>query len=523
MSKKSTVVALLILFSGFLGTEMLYAQPSGGPLGFLQRLDANGNGMLEPDEQGRARPFIERIARDVGGIDMNRPIRLSTLGEKIEQMQGGQSSSSRGSSSRGGSGRPLDMKGNPLAAEASLDSLIPGFDVVEEVIPVPGFGAKAEYLNVPVEEADFTEAEQTIKRYDRNRNGILEADEIKNGRWRDDPAKQDRNGDGKLTRSELAVRYSMRRTAEAQRKAQSSAAGGSSDGSSGGSSGSQDRSSSRSGGGSSRFGGGDSSGGADRMAQFAGSIMARYDTNKSGVIEKTEYKNFRSDPSAADTNKDSKITKEELSKWMTSRFSQGSGRGGPPASSRDRGGSEGAAEEGGSGADYIGSGSYRFKLPQEGLPDGLPGWYVDSDKNSDGQIAMSEYTGKWDAKTLAEYYAYDVNRDGVITSGEALKTTESGFVRGVSTPPAVVDQSGNSKSGSSESKDAPATASGPDEKYIKFAVRMMSKYDTNKNGVLDGGEIAISTKASSMIKSSSDSDGDGKITPAELATSLSNK
>ena len=142
MSKKSTVVALLILFSGILGTEMLYAQPAGGPLGFLQRLDANGNGMLEPDEQGRARPFIERIAREVGGIDMNRPIRLSTLGEKIQQMQGGQTSNSRGSSSRGSSSRgssgPRDMQGNPLPAEASLESLVPGFDFIEDVIPVPG-------------------------------------------------------------------------------------------------------------------------------------------------------------------------------------------------------------------------------------------------------------------------------------------------------------------------------------------------------------------------------------------------
>ncbi|MBT3889780.1 MAG: hypothetical protein HN617_00965 [Planctomycetaceae bacterium] len=532
MSKKSTVVVLLTLFSGILGTEMLYAQPSGGPLGFLQRLDANGNGMLEPDEQGRARPFIERIARDVGGIDMNRPIRLSTLGEKIQQMQGGQSSNSRSSSSRGSSSRgssgPRDMQGNPLPAEALLDSLVPGFDVIEEVIPVPGFGAKAEYLNVPVKEADFTEADQTIKRYDRNRNGILEADEIKNARWRDDPNKQDRNGDGKLTRSELAVRYSMRRTSEAQRQAQSSSVGGSSGSQDRGSSGSQDRGSSRSGGssgGSSRFGSssGGSSGGADRMAQFAGSMLQRYDTNKSGVIEKSEWKNFRSDPSAADTNKDSKITKEELSKWMTSRFSQASGRGGPATSARGGGGSAGGSAEGGGGADYVGSGSYRFKLPQESLPDGLPGWYVASDKNRDGQIAMSEYTGKWDAKSLAEYYAYDVNHDGVITPGEALKTKESGFVRGVSTRPTTVVESGNDKSGSSPSKGAPVTSSGPDEKFIKYAVRIMGKYDENKNGVLDGGEIAVSTKDSSLIKASADSNADGKITPAELATALSNK
>ena len=544
MSKKSTVVVLLILFSGILGTEMLCAQPAGGPLGFLQRLDANGNGMLEPDEQGRARPFIERIARDVGGIDMNRPIRLSTLGEKIQQMQGGQGDSSRGSSSRGSSSRgsssrgssgPKDMQGNPLPAEAALDSLVPGFDVVEDVIPVPGFGAKAEYLNVPVKEEDFTEAEQTIKRYDRNRNGILEADEIRNGRWRDDPSKQDRNGDGKLTRSELAVRYSLRRTSEAQRQAQSS---GSSGGNSGGS---QDRSadsrssggssrfgggSSRSSGGSSRFGGGGSSG-ADRMAQFAGSIMERYDANKSGVIEKSEYKNFRTDPSAADTNKDGKITKDELSKWMTSRFSQGGGRGGDSSSSRGgSGGSSQDADGGGGGADYVGSGSYRFKLPQEGLPEGLPGWYVTSDKNSDGQIAMSEFTGKWDAKTLAEYYAYDVNRDGVITPGEALDTTKSGFVRGVSSPRSSTGQSrsgSNSKDSSNSSKGAPATTSAPDEKYIRFAVSQINKYDENKNGMLDGGEVEVSTQKSSMIKASADSNGDGKITPTELATALSNR
>jgi hypothetical protein len=537
MSKKSTVVVLLTLFSGILGAEMLYAQPSGGPLGFLQRLDANGNGMLEPDEQGRARPFIERIARDVGGIDMNRPIRLSTLGEKIQQMQGGQSSNSRssssgGSSSRGSSG-PRDMQGNPLPAEASLDSLVPGFDVVEEVIAVPGFGAKAEYLNVPVQEADFTEAEQTIKRYDRNRNGILEADEIKNARWRDDPMKQDRNGDGKLTRSELAVRYSLRRTSEAQRKAQSSAGGTSGGGSQDRGAqdrGAQDQGSSSSrfgGGGGSRFGGSSSGGtsGADRMAQFAGSMMQRYDSNKSGVIEKSEWKNFRSDPSAADTNKDSKITKDELSKWMTSRFSQGAGRGGESSSSRGgSGGSEGAAD-GGSGADFVGSGSYRFKLPQEGLPEGLPGWYVTSDKNNDGQIAMSEYTGKWDAKTLSDYYAYDINRDGVITPGEAMETTKSGYVRGVTAPRSTAGSSRNDNGGSSDSSGSksPATTDGPEEKFIKFAVMGIAKYDENKNGTLDGGEVTIATQKSSMIKASADSNGDGKITPIELATALSKK
>ena len=149
--------------------------------------------------------------------------------------------------------------------------------------------------------------------------------------------------------------------------------------------------------------------------------------------------------------------------------------------------------------------------------------YITSDKNSDGQVAMSEYTGKWDAKTLAEYYAYDANRDGVITPGEALETTKSGYVRGVSAPRTTTGQSRTSKGGSSESKAAPAATSGPDEKYIKFAVSQIAKYDENKNGMLDGGEISIATQKSSMIKSSADSNGDGKITPLEIATALSKR
>ena len=72
-------------------------------------------------------------------------------------------------------------------------------------------------------------------------------------------------------------------------------------------------------------------------------------------------------------------------------------------------------------------------------------------------------------------------------------------------------------------RDEPKKNDGPDEKYIKFAVSQIAKYDENKNGMLDGGEIAIGTQKSSMIKASADSNGDGKITPTELATALSKR
>ena len=46
---------------------------------------------------------------------------------------------------------------------------------------------------------------------------------------------------------------------------------------------------------------------------------------------------------------------------------------------------------------------------------------------------------------------------------------------------------------------------------------------TPDNGILDGDEIAIGAQNSSIIKASVDSNGDGEITPTELATALSKK
>ena len=56
----------------------------GGPLDFLRRLDANGNGMIDPDEQGRARPFLERISSDLR-LDLSRPIPLERISQGMER------------------------------------------------------------------------------------------------------------------------------------------------------------------------------------------------------------------------------------------------------------------------------------------------------------------------------------------------------------------------------------------------------------------------------------------------------
>ena len=57
---KKYISLLLVSILSLTVTSVALAQ--GGPMEFLKRLDANGNGVLEPNEQGRARPFLERMA-----------------------------------------------------------------------------------------------------------------------------------------------------------------------------------------------------------------------------------------------------------------------------------------------------------------------------------------------------------------------------------------------------------------------------------------------------------------------------
>ena len=512
-----SAVGLIMILS----TGALHAQgPPGGPMSFISRLDVNKNGQLDPDEQGRARPFLERIARETGGLDLNRPISLQALAGKVQQMQngGGGDQSRDRSRSRDRGQSPARNSGDRRYdddAQAAMENLVPGFnEIPEDLIPPVGFGSKAEYLSVDVIQADFEEAERTIKRYDRNRNGILEQDEIRNGKWLyGNPMNQDRNGDGKLTKSELAVRYSIRRDTQkdqAREKSYRDSQNPQANQSQPQGRPPQGAPPSR---GSSRFGGGGDSG--DRMKQFADGIFQRYDTNKSGVFEKDEWKNFRTDPTPWDFNKDGKITRDELIKGMSERFGGGRSSGGEQGG-RDRsawnGGDKGPAG-GGSGESPK---SYRFKTAHERLPEGIPQWYRDGDRNKDGQIAMSESSGQWSAKTLAEYYVYDKNRDGLVTVEEVMAATKTGFVRGVSEPPvaASADQP------SQYAKPGPAeTVGGVDPKNMKYAMFMVGKYDKNKDGLLDLAE----SKGSSMIKPEYDTNKDGKLTPQELAIGLGKK
>ena len=179
---------------------------SGGfdPSSFLSRMDTNGNGMLDPDEaQGPARFMLDRMARSNPKIDISKPIPMSLLTESFQQMRSGSSSSEYGSS-----------YSDSENAIVEKNSLVPGFGKkAVEKVPVPGFGVGGEKANIAIDERDMREADDRMERYDKNKDGYLDENEIKEARLSGTPMQYDNNRDGKLSRQELAARQAARRLA----------------------------------------------------------------------------------------------------------------------------------------------------------------------------------------------------------------------------------------------------------------------------------------------------------------------
>jgi len=269
--------------------------------------------------------------------------------------------------------------------------LVPGFGIESDPIPLMGFGAAAEMLSVAVTEADEREANDMIRRFDRNRDGVLSGDEI-SSRFSGNPLDFDRNKDGRLTASELAVRYARRREGREESEKRD-----------------------------------------DR----------RRDRGRTEQVEIPDVFNGRK--------------------------------------------------------------SYRATAGR-GVPEGLPGFFTDKDANGDGQVTMAEFSSDWSNEVVQQFFSSDLNRDGVITSDEALRAVEN---PGIGNAMASVSTGGKP---ASTSAAAPAAPSGPiDEKYIKVGQRIIERYDKNGDNALTASEWE------KMLMSPADADGnrDGRITVEE--------
>jgi len=204
----------------------------------------------------------------------------------------------------------------------------------------------------------------------------------------------------------------------------------------------------------------------DRTRAFVDERFRRYDRNQSGMLEKEEWGEMRGDPNAMDRNRDGRLTREEytagVAEYMRSRSGGGSGgsRGGgfgggpsgPPSDSQAAGVASKSESESRK--------SYRFVSPTERLPEGLPSWFSQRDRNGDAQVAMAEYSSFWSPESAREFARYDINGDGIVTPQECLKAAtgavapDSGSDMGTSDSSAGSPAKSSSGSGGSGSSDS---------------------------------------------------------------------
>jgi hypothetical protein len=331
--------ALLGLSGGVITSSIAWSSD------FIQRLDANGNSLLESSElSDRVRPLIERAARHAG-LDPSRPIPI----EKLRQGRRGGSDRSRGDSRRDGDERGArDHRG----ADGDAEPLVPGFGVPQELPAVPGFGAGE--AGPDGEESRRSSDGERDRDRDRSR-----------GRGRDDDRRRwGRSSDNSSNDNE------------------------------------------------------------ERYRRYAEGMIRRYDGNRNGRLEKDEWSGMRGEPQKADKNGDGVITQEEMLERLLSYSRERSGGGG-----RDESRSGSSSSSSSSTRSTLGESSaapHRFLTAVERLPEGLPDWFRDRDRDADGQVMMHEYSSSWSSEKAEEFARYDRNRDGVIIPNEALPSEDEG-------------------------------------------------------------------------------------------------
>ncbi len=382
------------------------------PSEFLNRLDTNGNGVIDPDEQqGPAQFMISRMQRSDPSIQVGQPIPLKQLAESFEKARA-EREGGRGGDRSDRSGRDREREREIADKAVTIELLVPGFGRADEIEaePLLGFGAAAELLTIEVTEADQQEAASRMRYFDKDKNGVLTKDEL-TAQFAGNPMDFDRNRDGKLTPQELAVRYAVRRegTEQVQRK-------------------------------------------------------------------KAQEKR------GADKQRDRNKTNEQPDLFNGRR-------------------------------------SYRVAGARRD-PEGLPGFFSDRDANDDGQVTMAEFASDWSDEVVEQFFASDLNRDGVITTAEALESIERGdepkSSSAAASPATLAASPAQQAAGNPSTSDKSDVKI--DDKLLKVSQRIITRNDTNKDGVLTPSEW----KDMLLSPAKSDSNRDGKVTAEEYALWMQN-
>lgn len=334
-------IAAAVVCAGSASTRAVYAQ--AGMRQALEALDVDEDGDVEPEEiTPLSRPFLERIT-EARRMSMRKDMPIEQLLEAARVYH---------ALKNGVAGRRVEPVDEPTVRP---------FGVSDEEPLVPQFGlANMRYRYT---QADLDEADRTLRRADRNDDGLIDRREAADAPWTHrSPFDMDMNGDGQLSRLELAQRYARRRllegaASELVKKARRT-----------GSEAYRNRQERRD---------DDRRRRPSRQAYYlASKLMERFDRDRSRRLERSEAEQLGVRLSTVDLNRDGVIDREELYAFT-----------------------EKAQQEASAG-------------------EGIPSWFYERDANKDSQIAMSEFTDEWDDEKFVEFETLDANNDGLLTLDE---------------------------------------------------------------------------------------------------------
>lgn len=355
-------LCLIGIFKNFVETGRLHAQERDGapadrqssfdPRRWLEQLDANKNGKLDPNElTGRARDFAAPKLKELG-FNPDQSISIKSITHAVEKK------------------RALKNAGPPAVPGFGVTpemTLVPGFDV-EQGSALAGIGTLEERYDPRV----LVRLQQTLDRYDKNKDGILDPREISEARWiYGDPTKNDLNKDGFLTKTELAERYLAREAYEKTERKKS------------------DR----------------ELGKLYRQPEEWKQRWAKADKNEKrrmGEFWKREFDKLKDDDARQKTR---------------ALFGLGGEGGEEKRVEQNRSQQSVASEASEEGQKYRRVYQYADLVAQN-LEKSLSAEFTAKDLNRDGQIQMSEFESNWTSFKLQAFQSLDTNGDGVLTATE---------------------------------------------------------------------------------------------------------
>ncbi len=376
---------------------------------YLNQRDTNKNGRLDRSEfsaGGRTEGFLKGMGIDTSGSSISiKKIVAKAAGDR-KKMETKQASND-------------PMKSTPK---------VPGFGVNDGVAPRPTFGA-ADVAPLTTKFSDKVthDVDQTLARYDRNKDYRLDGDEIRKARWGSpSPSDSDTNGDGKLSRTELLNRYHLRE--QYSRDAKSKSANpkdekvfatrrptssptrstsktttksyGSPRSTTSSSRSSSRPSTTRS---ATKTVGSSSANDRKKYESYVSGLMKNYDKDGDGKLSKTEIKLMRRPPTAADSDKDGFVSKDELIDSLSGKSK---------VKATDSKSSSKVATK------SPRSTSKSYSNSRNSRSSSKSGSFSSLDKDEDNRVEMHEFSSDWDDKKVAEFYEKDKNGDGIITAKE---------------------------------------------------------------------------------------------------------